>query len=159
MRRCIEAQPCSTSMGAMATSTSSRRSNSRSSWHSRQALTWAATLACSVEARRPVTYHGSSERISSCLPAWSRMMLAISPSQPIRQLAGQPVLEMAARVEHPRLHRVNRTVHDFGDLAITDLVKIGEIDDRAVVCRQLADRAQQHLPDLAAPHLLFGPGF
>src|ERR1700756_3300811 len=62
---------------------------------------------------------------------------------PVRQLAGQLALEVASGVEHPRLHRVDWTIHDLGDLTVADLLEIGQIHDSAMVWRKLADGAEQ----------------
>src|SRR5438445_13051086 len=119
----------------------------------------ASTRARSSAPSLPFTYQGSSNWVSWCGSCGSRMMLLIAcASQPVRQLTGQLGLEVAAGVEHARLHRVHGAGHQLGDLAIVELVEIGEINDRAMVGRQLVDGSHQRLLALPPPDLQLRSG-
>ena len=59
--------------------------------------------------------------------------MAAPPSWKILPPVCQQLAQAPPRMKHPRLHRVDRTAHDLGDLAIAHLMEIGELDHRPVV--------------------------
>src|SRR6185369_3099875 len=63
--------------------------------------------------------------------------------EPVQKASWHRPLEMSPCVEHASLHRVDRAIDDLSDLAIAKPVKVGEVDNGAMVCRQLVHRLHE----------------
>src|SRR3954447_12307945 len=75
------------------------------------------------------------------------MISAIVPFflYPIRKGSAQLLAKVPAGMEHTRFHRVDRTLENDSNLAITEFVKVGEIHDCPVSRRKFYDRLHQQL--------------
>src|SRR6185295_14438684 len=148
---------CSEVCGASTIASSARialrswRWNSSSSWHSRHSLKCASTRATSLAAALSLAIQGSRFQHSPCAPrgpVWGLCVIAdllVSAGLITASEARQRATQLFACVEHPRLHRVDRALHDLRDLLAGVAHQVRELHHHALLERQLRERLPEPL--------------
>ena len=139
------------------TLSASRRHRSSSSWQSGHATTCCSTRRSSSALRVPLAYQGKSSHTPACpFPASlsSRCAFMRRPFSMRRNTwqvaAPQDVSESLARVEHSRLHGIDRGSGNRRNLLVRAVFAKRQLNDGSMLGRELVQGLGERLPKLSA---------